>query len=915
MKVQKVVKEALGGVLFIDEAYALVQGGRDNFGVEAVDTLIKEMEDNRAHLIVILAGYTKEMEDFFNSNPGFQSRVPFSFHFVDYNCPELVKIGELQLKSKTMSLKASESCTEGSACWWLRRTAQLSTGCCDEEDASRCVAKNDRSNGNGRTMRNLLESSFRHMALRVLKSTEPAKLKEFAQALPSAPEMNCQTSSNVSMASYSGTDMRCLFSLLEANDIIDTTVAMVNLNLAPCKMSLTQPEVEMMSHHPSTWQHLADALSEVSATKTGAQSRLQAACASLRGLLTPSPSGALLELGGSMTQSLEKGPDLSDYSEFSSRGFCKDKYAKQIRPAIQKRVQLNECKEFCDSKLSCTSFAIYTGGCYIYTGVVPRYASGRSSVRCFVKKSAAATNGVALPAQPTRVDRPAHGHRPSHHDRPSPPPSPHHPPARPNIRRPNPYADLDDAPTVPGAGIKHGFDDRDAAADAIQEVAVPGGTNVKVDTLMAKLNKLVGLSKVKAGMGELRAMVEFDQWRKTMLPDSKSLMGQSFHMQFLGNPGTGKTVVARLVGELLVEMGVITKEGDDVVFEEVARADLVAEYKGQTAPKVISAVEKAIGGVLFIDEAYSLKKEGKDAFGQEAVDTLIKEIEDKRDKVIAIFAGYEKEMETFFEANPGFKSRVPFKFYFDDYTCSELSQIAGIFMEDKGFRATDGAQLWVNRTVRFATGCCDTGDCQAKRDSGNGRTVRNILEAAYRNFASRIVPRLYYSGDFPLAFSHVVDPKGKKSNKVGMLIKGCPGLATVDSEKLARAVDKAWKANAGETPLAVMIQVNSSGEETKNGVEPSEVAALCKVIATECEGLRLAGLMTIGAPDYSGCRTEDFETLKRCRAEAAAVMGVSPESLELSMGMSSDYENAIREGSTSVRVGSSIFGARHYPAK
>ncbi|CAJ1360496.1 unnamed protein product [Effrenium voratum] len=128
MKVQKVVKEALGGVLFIDEAYALVQGGRDNFGVEAVDTLIKEMEDNRAHLIVILAGYTKEMEDFFNSNPGFQSRVPFSFHFVDYNCPELVKIGELQLKSKTMSLKASESCTEGSACWWLRRTAQLTLG-------------------------------------------------------------------------------------------------------------------------------------------------------------------------------------------------------------------------------------------------------------------------------------------------------------------------------------------------------------------------------------------------------------------------------------------------------------------------------------------------------------------------------------------------------------------------------------------------------------------------------------------------------------------------------------------------------------------------------------------------------------------------------------------------------------------
>ncbi|CAE7775904.1 spoVK, partial [Symbiodinium microadriaticum] len=105
LKVQKVVQEAMGGVLFIDEAYALVQGSRDSYGVEAVDTLIKEMEDNRAHLIVILAGYTKEMDDFFNSNPGFRSRVPFSFSFEDYTCPELVQIGQLQLKSKAMELK------------------------------------------------------------------------------------------------------------------------------------------------------------------------------------------------------------------------------------------------------------------------------------------------------------------------------------------------------------------------------------------------------------------------------------------------------------------------------------------------------------------------------------------------------------------------------------------------------------------------------------------------------------------------------------------------------------------------------------------------------------------------------------------------------------------------------------------
>eukprot|EP00927_Polykrikos_kofoidii_P082769 TRINITY_DN8313_c0_g1_i2.p1 TRINITY_DN8313_c0_g1~~TRINITY_DN8313_c0_g1_i2.p1 ORF type:complete len:287 (-),score=44.69 TRINITY_DN8313_c0_g1_i2:103-963(-) len=157
-----------------------------------------------------------------------------------------------------------------------------------------------------------------------------------------------------------------------------------------------------------------------------------------------------------------------------------------------------------------------------------------------------------------------------------------------------------------------------------------------------------------------------------------------------------------------------------------------------------------------------------------------------------------------------------------------------------------------------------------------------------------------------------------QSNKVGALIKGCPSLAcleTIDSAKLARAVDKAWLAAGSARRLKVMVQVNSSGEETKNGVEAASAVELCRLIHTECRGLELAGLMTIGAPDYSGCRTEDFETLHKCRAEVAADLGIDLTSVELSMGMSSDFETAIKEGSTSVRVGSSIFGARVYPNK
>eukprot|EP00928_Gymnodinium_smaydae_P025750 TRINITY_DN20418_c0_g1_i1.p1 TRINITY_DN20418_c0_g1~~TRINITY_DN20418_c0_g1_i1.p1 ORF type:complete len:316 (-),score=45.74 TRINITY_DN20418_c0_g1_i1:199-1101(-) len=156
-----------------------------------------------------------------------------------------------------------------------------------------------------------------------------------------------------------------------------------------------------------------------------------------------------------------------------------------------------------------------------------------------------------------------------------------------------------------------------------------------------------------------------------------------------------------------------------------------------------------------------------------------------------------------------------------------------------------------------------------------------------------------------------------QSNKVKTLINACPSLAcieTVTSSKLARAVNTAWIDTNSQRRLRVMIQVNSSGELNKGGVEPVDCAALCEVVARECDGLELAGLMTIGAADYSGCRTEDFETLRWCQQEVAKAVGIEADALELSMGMSNDFETAIREGSTSVRIGSTIFGARQYPA-
>ena len=272
--------------------------------------------------------------------------------------------------------------------------------------------------------------------------------------------------------------------------------------------------------------------------------------------------------------------------------------------------------------------------------------------------------------------------------------------------------------------------------------------------LIAELENLVGLGDVKDQMKEIIAQVDFNlQREKLKLPD---IGGQSLHMSFLGNPGTGKTVVARIVGELLVAMGAIRGNATNAtdkfkLVSEVSRPDLVGEHSGATALKVTKAFDEADGGVLFIDEAYSIVKGEQDSFGREAVDTIIKLMEDRRDRIIVVLAGYQKEMSDFVAANPGFKSRIAFNFKFPDYKCPELVKIADRLMKKKNVAlASDGSTCdsknppdscaWLQHAILLQTGCCD-GPCFKKenRANGNGRTVRNILEASYREMSRRVL--------------------------------------------------------------------------------------------------------------------------------------------------------------------------------
>jgi len=659
LKVKTAIDKAKGGVLFIDEAYSLVQGQRDSFGQEALDTLIKEMEDNRDELIVILAGYKTEMNTFIAANPGFKSRVAFHFTFTDYTCPQLVQIGETLLKKDQMGLSTSSKpvCSPADpaaetpvACGILHSAVTFVTGCCE---TTNCGKPENRANGNGRSVRNILESSYRSMARRVLNTYSAGVLEEVARTThvqcfgfagnedcEPRPALECSSFDKVryggpymNMSQLGSADVRCAFKLLEQPDIHAALTIQVKEQLvANCRNG----------NKPIT----------VDADK----------------ILT-------------------------------GDGFKKVDMEKLHTLLFQDRV----CEE-AQEMLS---------------------RSGSASL------------------------------------------------------------------------LQQSFDDDwgelfgDMAGYGGQEDERPGS---QVEDLMKELNELVGLDGVKAGVATLRDSVEYDMWRKKFLGDEASLMGQSFHMRFLGNPGTGKTVVARIVGQILVALGVVKKQGrggDGFRFTEGSRMDMVGAYLGQTALKVQKKVKEAFGGVLFIDEAYSLVSDDRDSFGQEAVDSLIKEMEDNRDKLVVILAGYHHEMEAFIESNPGFKSRVPFRFEFADYTCEELGYVGAMMLAKQNVTTDDDARSWLDKVIAGRTGCCSKKDLEAgtcagaRRDNGNGRAVRNILESALRAMSTRVV---------------VAHNSGGQVDKVAVSSLKRSDIATAGAEMIADALRASCKAGGKAVP-------------------------------------------------------------------------------------------------------------------
>ena len=242
-------------------------------------------------------------------------------------------------------------------------------------------------------------------------------------------------------------------------------------------------------------------------------------------------------------------------------------------------------------------------------------------------------------------------------------------------------------------------------------------------TGMEELNELIGLEGIKH---DVRELVSFMKVQKLRVEKGGKSVPVSLHLVFTGNPGTGKTTIARILAKLYKEIGVLSK-GQLV---EVDRSGLVAGYVGQTAVKTQQKIQQALGGILFIDEAYALAKEGND-YGQEAIDTILKAMEDHRDDFIVIVAGYTELMETFINSNPGLKSRFNKFIEFPDYTEEELYEIFMLRCRKYSYTLTEEADALLKKIMHDKV-------AHKGPNFANAREARNLFEAAVTNQATRI---------------------------------------------------------------------------------------------------------------------------------------------------------------------------------
>ncbi len=721
-KTEKVIQDAMGGVLFIDEAYTLVKkgGGGQDFGQEAIDILLKRMEDKRGEFVVIAAGYPDEMETFLNSNPGLKSRFARKFEFEDYTPDELLAIFKLLIKKEDYSI--TEEAEE-----FLKK------------EFTRLYRARDKNFGNARLVHRIFEEAKLQLGKRFINLPEEEKTTE-AMTTIILDDIKAVLLEKVEKEVHIPIDEEVLQEALkELNSLTGLdSVKKEIYDLVKLARYYLDEGLDIKEKFSAHYLFLGNP-----GTGKTTVARIFSKIFRALGIL---PKGHLVEtdrrglVGEYVGQTARKTSELIDkaiggtlfideaYTLVKSDGAGND-FGKEAIDTLLKRMEddrgkfiviaagyTEEMKKFIESNpgiqsrftktilfedfnpdnlIEVTERIIEKEGLKLSREIKKQLHKYYTEIYRNRDKNfgnARVVRNIVENAKQKRLIRLADL------------------PPEERSKEENHFLKIEDFDILVKETTK---------AKHYELSADPEGLKKVLD----ELNKLTGLRSVKEAVNKLINSLKVAKLRKER---GLTVIEKPLHSVFLGNPGTGKTTVARLLSRIYKELGIL--ERGHLI--EVDRADLVAGYQGQTAIKTDEVIKKALGGTLFIDEAYTLSRGGND-FGQEAIDTLLKRMEDHKGEFVVIVAGYTNEMNSFLASNPGLNSRFPNKFVFEDYTPRELLEISWNIAESNGYILDEGALQLLLEIFH---------SLYERRDKnfGNARTARNILYEAIANQEERL---------------------------------------------------------------------------------------------------------------------------------------------------------------------------------
>lgn len=712
IQVNNAVESAFGGVLFVDEAYALKQGDNDSFGQEAIDTLLKRVEDDRDKFCCIVAGYQTEMKDFMSSNSGLESRFPKRFHLEDYTAEELLQIFLLNVKGEgyTITPEAQE-----------RAAAYLHDR----------VARKTKNFANGREARNLFEKARNRLATRLTEEGGASGSGASGGGAAGGGSLGADAYTVLTEADIPSNREEGAVTVEEAMERLDSLTGLgavkekIKELIDTLELDRMRGQVKPLGEHflftgnPGTGKTtvariVADILYAIGLLPS--RTLVEAD----RAAMVAAYTGQTAQQVNSLVDKAMGGVLFIDEAYTLNQGDG-DSFGLEAINTLLKRLEDDRGKFVCIaagySKEMSEFLASNSGLQSRFTTTIEfedynaqelvaifRNLAGKEGYQLSTEADAAIEQMFeAVVARKTKNFGNAREVRKIFEQ------------TRARLSR--------RIVALKKEGIEP--EELQKRISVIEREDLPiakdDDAQAHMQAALAELEEQIGLGGVKKKVKELIDVLEVQKLRGQQKP-------LGIHFVFTGNPGTGKTTIARILARVFHGIGLLPS--DNLV--ETDRSGLVAGYLGQTALKVNQAVDRAMGGMLFVDEAYALKQRPDDQFGQEAIDTLLKRMEDDRGKFVVVAAGYKKEMQQFLESNSGLTSRFSDHIDFEDYNGEELTRIFQLFAKKDGYQLAEG----VAEQVRV-----DMDRLYQSRDAnfGNARSVRKYYSKAVELQSSRLV--------------------------------------------------------------------------------------------------------------------------------------------------------------------------------